>query len=498
MSAPRYDYLVIGGGTAGAIIAARLAEAHHRVALFEAGPSDVGNPRILELIRWPDLLESEYDFDYRIEPQPRGNGRIRHARAKVLGGCSSHNSCIAFYAPDYDMEVWEAAGAEGWGPQEVAPYFRKVRQRVNFEPADSGNALAEAVLAAAEQAGLPRLIFNQDGIQRAGAGWFDLNKRGILRDSSSVAYLHPLSQWGTTLTFYLDQYITRILVENGRAVGVQTADGPIYADREVIVACGAFDSPKLLLNSGIGPAAHLRSAGVPVVHDLPGVGEHLLDHPEGVVNWELNRPMPPEAVNFWEVGIFDRTSPELPVPDLMMHLGVVVFDMQTRPEGYPTADQGFALTPNVTRAKSEGTVRLRSSDPGAPPLIDFRYFTDPGGHDEQVMVAGVKRAREIAAQPALREWIRRELTPGPDVVADAAISAYVRSTANTVYHPAGTCKLGAASDLTAVVDPQLRVRGLDGLRVADASVFPTMIGVNPNITVMMIGERCADFCLAAP
>ncbi len=150
------------------------------------------------------------------------------------------------------------------------------------------------------------------------------------RESSSVAYLHPLSQWGATLTFYLNQYITRILVEQGRAVGVQTAEGPIYAEREVIVACGAFDSPKLLLNSGIGPADHLRSVGVPVVHDLPGVGEHLLDHPEGVVNWELSRPMPPEAINFWEVGIFDMTEQGLPAPDLMMHLGVVVFDMQTQ------------------------------------------------------------------------------------------------------------------------------------------------------------------------
>jgi choline oxidase len=498
VAAPGYDYIVIGGGTAGAIVAARLAEAHNRVALFEAGPSDVGNPRILELIRWPHLLESEYDFDYRIEPQVRGNGRIRHARAKVLGGCSSHNSCIAFYAPDYDMCVWEAAGAAGWGPQEVAPFFRRLRQKVNLESAYSGNPLAQAVLGAAEQAGLPRLTFNQDRLQRAGAGWFDLNKRGAMRDSSSVAYLHPLSQWGSTLTFYLNQYITRVLVENGHAVGVQTASGPIYADREVIIACGAFDSPKLLLHSGIGPADHLRTVGIPVVHDLPGVGEHLLDHPEGVVNWELSRPMPPEAVNFWEVGIFECTQPDLPAPDLMMHLGVVVFDMQTKPAGYPTAQHGFALTPNVTRAKSEGIVRLRSANPDDAPLIDFRYFTDPEGHDERVMVAGVKRAREITAQPALREWIRRELSPGSKVQDDAAISDYVRNTANTVYHPAGTCKMGAERDSSAVVDPLLRVRGIQGLRVADASVFPTMIGVNPNITVMMIGERCAEFCLSVP
>ena len=228
------------------------------------------------------------------------------------------------------------------------------------------------------------------------------------------------------------------------------------------------------------------------------MGEHLLDHPEGVVNWELSRPMPPEAINFWEVGIFDMTEPGLPAADLMMHLGVVVFDMQTKPSGYPTAQHGFALTPNVTRARSEGTVRLRSNDPGAPPLIDFCYFTDPEGHDERVMVAGVKRAREIAAQPALSDWVRRELSPGIKVQGDADISAYVRSTANTVYHPAGTCKMGAENDALAVVDPQLRVRGIQGLRVADASIFPTMIGVNPNITVMMVGERCADFCLSEP
>lgn len=496
--ATHFDYLVIGGGTAGAITAARLAEAHQRVALFEAGPADAGNPRILELIRWPDLLESEYDFDYRIEPQPRGNGRIRHARAKVLGGCSSHNSCIAFYAPDYDMQIWQAAGAVGWGAQEVAPFFRKVRQKVQFETANTGNAFVLDLLTAAEQAGLPTITFNQGGQQQVGAGWFDLNKRGAVRDSSSVAYLHPLSQWGSTLTFYLNHMITRILVENGRAIGVQTADGPIYADSEVIVACGAFDSPKLLLLSGIGPADHLLGLGIDVVHDLPGVGEHLLDHPEGVVNWQLSRPMPPEAINFWEVGIFERTQPDLPAPDLMMHLGVTVFDMQTKPAGYPTAEHAFALTPNVARARSEGSVRLRSSDPAAPPLIDFRYFTDPEGYDERVMVAGVKRAREIVAQPALADWVLGELSPGRAVQDDEAISAYVRSTANTVYHPAGTCKMGAADDPSAVVDPFLRVRGIAGLRVADASVFPTMIGVNPNITVMMIGERCADFCLSAP
>lgn len=490
-----YDHVVVGGGTAGAIVAARLAMAGHRVALFEAGPSDEDNPRILDLVRWPALLESEYDFDYRIEPQPRGNGRIRHARAKVLGGCSSHNSCIAFFAPDYDMEIWEAAGARGWGPTAVRPFFGKVRQQLSFETAATNNALALAVIEAAQQAGLPQVHFNRDGELRRGVGWFDLNKRGGRRDSSSVAYLHPLRQWGEQLTLFTGAHITRILVERGRAVGVQTGDGPVFAAGEVIVCCGAFDTPKLLLLSGIGPADHLREHGIDVVHDLPGVGENLLDHPEAVVNWETTRPLPPEVINYWEVGIFDKTEADLPSPDLMMHLGMQIFDMQTKPAGYPTARHGFALTPNVTRARSRGTVRLRTADPAAAPSIDFRYFTDPEGHDERVMVAGIRRAREIAAQGALREWVKRELTPGVEVQSDAEISAYARATANTVYHPAGTCKMGAAGDPLAVLDPELRVRGLDGLRVADASIFPTMIGVNPCITVMMVGERCASFIL---
>ncbi|MBK8050909.1 MAG: GMC family oxidoreductase N-terminal domain-containing protein [Anaerolineales bacterium] len=495
MSAMEFDYVVVGGGTAGAIVAARLAEAGQRVALFEAGPSDVAKPQILELIQWPSLLESEYDFDYRIEPQPRGNGAIRHARAKVLGGCSSHNSCIAFYAPDYDLEQWVAAGAAGWSPDEVRQVFHRVRKKVNFDTADAGNPFAHAVVAAAQQAGLPHLIFNIDGHHRPGVGFFDLNKRGSLRDSSSVAYLHPLSQWGSSITFYLNQFISRILIEDGRAVGVETAAGPVRAGKEVIVCCGAFDSPKLLMLSGIGPAEHLKALGIEVQVDLPGVGENLLDHPEGVVNWEITQPMPPEAHNFWEVGIFEKTDPALPAADLMMHLGIQVFDMQTKPAGYPSAEHGFSLTPNVTRAKSQGTVRLRSNRPEDPPVIDFRYFTDPEGHDERVMVAGVKRAREIAAQPALQNWVKRELSPGPEVQSDADISEYVRRTANTVYHPAGTCKMGSVDDPAAVVDPRLRVRGVKGLRVADASIFPTMIGVNPNITIMMIGERCAEMVL---
>jgi choline dehydrogenase-like flavoprotein len=208
--------------------------------------------------------------------------------------------------------------------------------------------------------------------------------------------------------------------------------------------------------------------------------------------WESTRPVPMMSRQGWEAALFARTDPDADEPDVMFHFGTSAFDLNTAQLGYPTAEQAFCLTPNVMRARSEGVVRLRSGDPSAPPLIDFRYFTDPDGYDDRVITEGVKLARAVAGQPALRPWVKRELAPGPDVRTDEEISEYARRTANTVYHPAGTCRMGAADDPGAVVDPQLRVRGIGRLRVADASVFPTMIGTNPCITCMMIGEKCAD------
>ncbi len=494
MTANTYDYLIIGGGTAGAVIAARLAEDPSlRVALLEAGPSDERDARVLPVRSWMALLGTELDFDYIIEPQARGNSAIRHSRARVLGGCSSHNSCIAFRAPDGDLQRWQAEGAAGWGAADCAPFFERVFERVHLEGIPDANRLNRALLEAGVQAGLPRLSFANDASFGEGVGLFRVNVKAGIRQSSSVAYLHPLHSLPPNLHVLTDTTVTRILLDDdNRAIGVESSRGILRAEREVILCAGAFDSPKLLLLSGIGPAAHLAEMDIPVRVDLPGVGEHLLDHPEGVVVWESSRPIPDPIVQLWEVGLFARTGidPD-PLPDLMCHFGLMPFTWHTEPAGYPTAEWGFSLTPNVCRARSEGTVRLASVDPTAPPRIDFRYFTDPDNYDERVMVEGVKAARRIAAQPALEEWIVRELAPGQSVQSDAEISAYVRATANTVYHPAGTCKIGADSDSLAVVDSALRVRGVAGLRVADASVFPSMTTVNPSMTVFMIGERCA-------
>jgi len=266
----------------------------------------------------------------------------------------------------------------------------------------------------------------------------------------------------------------------------------VAARREVILSAGAIDTPKLLMLSGIGPAAHLREFGLDVLVDAPGVGSNLDDHVEGLVMWEASRPMVTRSTQWWEIGLFTRTVEGLDRPDLMMHYGSVPFDLNTVRWGYPTTSNGFCLTPNVTRGRSRGTVRLRSRDFRDRARVDPRYFTDPEGHDMRVMVAGVRLARRIAEQPVLAEWITRELTPGPDAVSEDDLVDYIVKTHNTVYHPAATARMGAPDDPDAVLDPRLRVKGVRGLRVADASAMPFLPAINPNITCMMIGEKAAD------
>jgi choline dehydrogenase-like flavoprotein len=270
----------------------------------------------------------------------------------------------------------------------------------------------------------------------------------------------------------------------------------LAADREVIVSAGAINSPKLLMLSGIGPADHLREFGIDVLVDAPGVGSNLQDHPEAVISWESKVPMIRDASQWWEIGIFEKVdeggADGLGLPDLMMHYGSMPFDMHTRRQGYPTADEAFCLTPNITHAKARGTVRLRSCDYRDKPKVDPRYFTDEEGYDMRIAVAGIKLARQIVAPPAMAEFAGRDLFPGTDVQSDEDIADYVARTHNTVYHPAGTVRMGAVDDDMSPLDPQLRVKGVEGLRVVDASVMPQLTAVNPNITCMLIGERASD------
>ncbi|MDT5401202.1 MAG: choline oxidase [Mycobacterium sp.] len=511
-STATFDYVIAGGGTAGCVLAARLSEDPSvTVCLVEAGPSDVGDANILPLSEWMHLLDSGYDWDYPVEPQERGNSFMRHARAKVLGGCSSHNSCIAFWPPAECLDEWVELGATGWSAAEILPLVKRLEN--NDAPGDHGHdgpvrlqdippndPCGVAVLEAAASAGLPTVAFNRGKTVHNGAGWFQINVgEDGSRMSTSHAYLHPILDTRKNLEVRTDCWVSEILFDDANnATGVRyqrpdlTGYDTVSARREVIVTAGSIDTPKLLMLSGIGPTAHLRELGVPVRVDSPGVGANLDDHVEGLVFWEASRPMVTTSTQWWEIGLFTTVDEGSTQPDLMMHYGSVPFDMNTLRRGYPTTDNGFCLTPNVTQGRSRGTVRLRSLDFRDRPKVDPRYFTDPEGYDERIMLTGVRLARTIAEQAPLKGWVARELAPGPDATTDDELLDYIHETHNTVYHPAATARMGAPADPMAVLDPQLRVKGVSRLRVVDASAMPKLPAVNPNITVMTMAEKCAD------
>jgi choline dehydrogenase len=497
----RFDYVVIGGGTAGSVIASRLTEDPDiRVAVIEGGPSDIDRPEVLTLRRWLGLLGGELDYDYPTTEQPRGNSYIRHSRARVLGGCSSHNTLISFKPLPGDWDEWAKAGADGWDAASMDPYFARLRN--NIVPVDEKdrNAIARDFVDAAQTAlGVPRVEgFNKEPFHE-GVGFFDLayHPENNKRSSASVAYLHPFLD-RPNLLLMLETWACRLeLDESGRATGVRvrTEDGGellVEAEREVLVCAGAVDTPRLLLHSGIGPRRDLEALGIPVVHDLPGVGENLLDHPESVIVWETDGPIPENSAMDSDAGLFVRRDPGAQGPDLMFHFYQIPFTDNPERLGYEKPEHGVSMTPNIPKPRSRGRLYLTSADPSVKPALDFRYFTDEEDYDGRTLVDGIRIAREIAKTEPLAGRLKREVCPGPELTSDEELSEYARKVAHTVYHPAGTCRMGAVSDELAVVGPDLRIRGLGGIRIADASVFPTMPAVNPMIGVLMVGEKCAE------
>ncbi|KAJ5331007.1 hypothetical protein N7476_000790 [Penicillium atrosanguineum] len=513
-----YDYIVVGGGTAGCVIAARLAQylPNKRTLVIEGGPSDYMDDRVLNLKEWLNLLGGELDYDYGTVEQPNGNSHIRHSRAKVLGGCSSHNTLISFRPFEYDCKNWVAKGCKGWDFETFTRIIDGLRNTIQPVHDRHRNQLCKDWVQACSSAmNIPVIEnFNDDirknGELTEGVGFFNVsyNPDDGRRSSASVAYIHPIlrgDEKRPNLTILTNAWVSKLNIEGDTVTGVNVTlqsgvTHTLRAKKETILCAGAVDTPRLMLLSGLGPREQLSALKIPVIKDIPGVGENLLDHPESIIMWELNQPVPPNQTTMdSDAGIFLRR--ELPnaagfdgrAADLMMHCYQIPFTLNTGRLGYDEPINAFCMTPNIPRPRSRGRLYLTSSDPSVKPALDFRYFTDPEGYDAATIVSGLKAAREIAQQAPFKNWIKREVAPGPKIQTDEELSEYGRRVAHTVYHPAGTTKMGdIIRDPLAVVDHELKVRGLKGVRIADAGVFPDIPSINPMVTVLSVGERAAE------
>jgi choline dehydrogenase-like flavoprotein len=480
------DYLVIGGGSSGAVVAKRLAErTGDRIILLEAGKADEGDPAALDLTQL-DAQTEDYDWGFRAAPLPGGPAELDYARAKLLGGCANHNDCAFIRPPDSDFEEWERLGATGWNAAAMARYWQRIAGTITIETAPCHPASRSFIEAGLEM-GLDEVDFGRE--VREGVGLFPLNAKGRIRQSSSVAYLHPLSQLPKHLEVWTECMAHRLIIENGRAVGAETTRGIIRARKSVVLACGAVQTPQLLMVSGLGPAKELGAHGIPVIADLPAVGRHLRDHVSAPVVWETHEP-----VSGWEICPFEATmmltlEPGAPAPDILFHFGLRVREKYGDNPRLGTNGPAVKASPNVTRAKSEGEVRLSGPSMADKPVINLNYFSDPS--DLDLLVRALRITRKLGETEAMKKLCRAEIHPGPSVQSDAEWADYIRSVCETVYHPCGTAAIGR------VVTPELRVMGIEGLFIADASVFPSLITVNINAAVMMTAEKAAELILQA-
>lgn len=497
MSELEFDYLIVGAGAAGAVLARRLAEqTSATVALLDMGPSDADRPEVLDFRRYREIPGSDLGTRIPIVKPPRGNGRFSYPISRVLGGSTSQNTCIWFRPPASDFSDWAAAGAIGWGPDAVMPHLEALEARINIETEAADLDSHRVLFDAAAEAGFGRIDFARPFDE--GMGQYRMSKSGPYRQSTSVVFLRPAETLPKNLAVLTETTVERLFfTADGKVGGVETNRGPIKARREVVLCAGALETPKLLMHSGIGPAEQLRAFDIAVRRDLPGVGKHLLDHPAACVNIAAGRALARDNVWNYAGVLFARVEPHAVWPDIEIQLGPELFEQQTAPAGYPSSPNGFAAYFTVNRARSEGSLTLASPDPREHLRLDPAYFTDPDGYDMRIMLGGVRAARKLFATKAMEGWSGAELAPGAGAVSEAEIEDFIRETATTGYHPGGTCVMGDPGDTGTVVDPELRVVGVPGLRVADASVMPTMVSVNIAAACMMIGHKGAEIIGAA-
>jgi choline dehydrogenase len=523
-----HDYIIVGAGSAGCVLAARLTENPSvNVLLLEAGPPDdaaeIHIPAALNL-----LFQSSYDWGYRTVPQDRAAGQsVYWPRGKVIGGSSSINAMIYIRGNKHDYNTWrDEYGCDGWGYHDVLPYFIRAERNSRgasayhggagplsvVDPKFKSPAASGFVQAAVNCGSTANSDFN--GPSQDGVGFYQVTQREGRRWSAADAYLHPAAG-RPNLTVQTDSLVTSVVIEAGRAVGVrylhQGVEQTARAQAEVILCGGAINSPQLLMLSGIGPADHLREHGILVQADSPGVGANLSDHPivtalwstpglrslaelagqKNLLRWRFTHSGP-MTTNIAQSGGFVRSLPDLPAPDLQWH----VLPVPYRQGGLADpVDRGMSVLVTLVDVRSRGRITLRSADPRHKPLIDPGYLHDRA--DLDALVRGIGLVREIAAAKPLRRMCKEELAPGPDVTSEAELRDFVRHDVTTVYHPVGTCAMSGrtqldANRITGVVDTELRVRGVEALRVVDASVMPTVPRGNTNAPVIAIAERAAD------
>jgi choline dehydrogenase len=526
MSTTTYDYVVVGAGAAGCVVANRLSEdPSTSVLLLEAGGPD-RSPLIHIPVGFTKLTSPAVNWGYETVPQRHLDDReLWYPQGRTLGGSTSINAMIYIRGQREDYDRWAALGNDDWGYEQVLPFFRRAErnERLNdgFHGTDGAmnvteqiqhNELSKAFVRAGQELGLR---YNPDfnGAAQDGVGYYDVTQRNARRESAATAYLRP-ARSRRNLTVVTHALGTRVLVESGRAVGLEyTVKGrpaTARADAEVVLSAGAINSPRLLLLSGIGSGADLARLGIPVAHDLPGVGRNLQDHMDVYLTAETtpvsynqsDRPdkalaaglqyllfrTGPVTACVCEAGMFVRSGDTVATPDIQMHcLPALVIDHgRQRVTGH-----GMTINTCNLRPRSVGSVSLRSADPSVPPAIDPNFLDD--AEDWEIAIRGFEWGREMLATRAYAPYVRREHMPGAHVRTAAEIRAYVRKWAKTDYHPVGTCSMGESD--AAVVDQQLRVRGLPGLRVVDASVMPTLISGNTQATSIMIGEKGAHHIL---